>query len=213
MQPIEQVEAFYRGEFRLPNGEVMAPPWEIDELQAAVPEFVAAGALRGRVLDAGCGTGRHAVYLTEAGFDVTGFDFSPTAIERAGRRAADAGSPARFVVADATDLSELDGPFDTVIDIGLFHFLPAEAQHRYATALHAVTSPDATVHIVYLSASVSIETVRTAFAGGWQVPDPVDAFLRGRLPEPAASTGWNGAELEESGLHRIPAALVSIRRV
>ena len=33
-----------------------------------------------RVLDLGCGTGRHAVHLTRLGFEVWGFDASPMAI-------------------------------------------------------------------------------------------------------------------------------------
>ena len=42
-----------------------------------------------RVLDAGCGTGRHSVTLASRGYEVTGFDLSPLYLEEA-RRAADA---------------------------------------------------------------------------------------------------------------------------
>jgi len=37
--------------------------------------------VRGRVLDVGCGAGRHSLYLQEKGFDVLGIDISPLAIE------------------------------------------------------------------------------------------------------------------------------------
>src|ERR1044072_8105167 len=37
--------------------------------------------VRGRVLDIGCGAGRHSLYLQGQGFDVTGIDNSPLAIK------------------------------------------------------------------------------------------------------------------------------------
>ena len=36
-----------------------------------------------RILDLGCGTGRHVVYLARLGFDVSGFDVSPRALSMA----------------------------------------------------------------------------------------------------------------------------------
>ncbi len=36
---------------------------------------------RGRVLDIGCGAGRHSLYLQQNGFNVTGIDISPGAIK------------------------------------------------------------------------------------------------------------------------------------
>ncbi|CAN5734624.1 hypothetical protein BH20ACI4_BH20ACI4_07830 [soil metagenome] len=36
---------------------------------------------KGKILDIGCGAGRHSLYLQEKGFDVTGIDNSPGAIE------------------------------------------------------------------------------------------------------------------------------------
>jgi len=37
--------------------------------------------VKGRVLDIGCGAGRHSLYLQEKGFDVLGIDISPLAIK------------------------------------------------------------------------------------------------------------------------------------
>lgn len=46
----------------------------------------ALGFVKGRVLDVGCGAGRHSLYLQEKGFDVLGIDISPLAIEVCKRR-------------------------------------------------------------------------------------------------------------------------------
>lgn len=68
-----------------------------------------------RVLDAGCGPGRHTAYLHAAGHDVLGVDADPELIA-----AARADHPdARFEIAD---LSELDlaseAPFDAILAAG-----------------------------------------------------------------------------------------------
>lgn len=52
------------------------PPFERQALKFA----------RGRVLDVGCGAGRHSLYLQRRGFDVVGIDRSPRIVELARRR-------------------------------------------------------------------------------------------------------------------------------
>ncbi len=54
-----------------------------------------------RVLDLGCGTGRHAVEFAARGFDVTGVDFSEAMLNRARKRAYDGNGSLTFVQGDA----------------------------------------------------------------------------------------------------------------
>ncbi len=44
--------------------------------EKAVLDFV-----QGKILDVGCGAGRHVLYFQDRGFDITGLDFSPLAIK------------------------------------------------------------------------------------------------------------------------------------
>src|ERR1700722_19997737 len=58
---------------------------------AEVSYLAAVLADRRRVLDLGCGTGRHAIGLARLGFEVTGLDVSDYALRRAAQAAAQAG--------------------------------------------------------------------------------------------------------------------------
>jgi SAM-dependent methyltransferase len=66
-----------------------------------------------RVLDVGCGPGRHALYLQERGREVTGIDISPLAIQVAKAR----GLKKALVMA-LSDLGFPSDSFDTVLMLG-----------------------------------------------------------------------------------------------
>src|SRR5438105_1095757 len=90
-------------EERYTTGE--PPPWDTGrvspELIRRVAEFQIAPC---RAVELGCGTGTNSVWLAQQGFDVTAIDISPTALDLARQRAADAGVAVRFVAADVTAL-------------------------------------------------------------------------------------------------------------
>ncbi len=73
-----------------------------------------------RVLDVGCGPGRHSLALARRGFEVVGIDISQTFIDLATTSAEQEGLAARFVVADARAIESveprLEG-FDVVISL------------------------------------------------------------------------------------------------
>src|SRR5262249_39754485 len=89
-------------------------PWDIGRPQGV---FVAvADQVAGRVLDAGCGTGEHALFFAARGHRVTGIDFLEAAIQRARAKVAERGLAVEFLVKDALTLAGWGERFATVID-------------------------------------------------------------------------------------------------
>jgi len=76
-------------------------------------EKEALNSVSGRVLDIGCGAGRHALYLQEMGFDVLGIDISPLAIEVCKQKG--------LKKAEVMSIEEVNfkpGSFDTILMMG-----------------------------------------------------------------------------------------------
>jgi SAM-dependent methyltransferase len=76
---------------------------------------------RKRVLDIGCGSGRHVVYLAARGFAVTGLDIAPEAIEACREGLAEARLTATIVEGEMTDLPFADGSFDGIVASHVIH--------------------------------------------------------------------------------------------
>ena len=98
---------------------------------------------KGRVLDVGCGAGRHSLYLQQKGFDVTGIDNSTGAIEVCKLR----GLKKTFV----RPISEVDkfksGSFDTILMLGnnFGLFGSAKGAKLLLKKLFRITSPQARI--------------------------------------------------------------------
>jgi ubiquinone/menaquinone biosynthesis C-methylase UbiE len=96
--------------------------WELGKPRQILVEYVEEGVVKkGKALDICCGAGTNTVYLAEKGFDVTGIDISPTAVEYAKAKAAVARVNIRFMVQDFLQLPFADEEFDFVFDMGCFH--------------------------------------------------------------------------------------------
>lgn len=67
-----------------------------------------------KILDVGCGTGRHAIELTRRGYTVTGIDLSPSQLQRAREKAKALGLDIDFQQRDARKLT-FNAEFDVVL--------------------------------------------------------------------------------------------------
>jgi len=67
-----------------------------------------------RILDIGCGTGRHAIELAKRGYKVTGIDLSESQLQRAREKAREAGVNIQFEQGDARSL-KYNGEYDVAL--------------------------------------------------------------------------------------------------
>ena len=154
------------------------PPWDIGRPQPAFLALAEAGALQGRVLDVGCGTGEHVLMAAARGLEATGIDTSPTAIRIAEDKARRRGPTARFRVWNALELPDLGEHFDTVLDSGLFHIFNDDDRRRFVASLGAVIRPGGRYFMLCFSdrqpgdwgpRRVRQDEIRASFGEGWRV--------------------------------------------
>jgi 2-polyprenyl-3-methyl-5-hydroxy-6-metoxy-1,4-benzoquinol methylase len=69
-----------------------------------------------KILDIGCGTGRHAIELARRGYKVTGIDLSESQLQRAQEKAKEAGVKVTFLQVDAREIN-FNREFNLVIMI------------------------------------------------------------------------------------------------
>jgi SAM-dependent methyltransferase len=109
-----------------------------------------------RLLDLGCGTGRHSVALAQLGLEVVGLDLSEALLARARASAAEAGVEVTWLRRDMRDLDDLD-PFDACVSLyTAFGFFGDEEDQEVLRQVAAALRPggrlllDLTNHLGYL---------------------------------------------------------------
>jgi SAM-dependent methyltransferase len=91
---------------------------------------------RGRALDLACGEGRNAIWLARLGWQVTAVDYSPVALDRARRLAAEQRVDVEWVEADVTAYAPAPGAFA----LAVIAYLHLPAAQRRAVLAHAAAA-------------------------------------------------------------------------
>ncbi len=97
----------------------------------------------GKLLEMGCGAGNTPLwYAKKFGFEVSGIDISPTAIDWARKKAATANIDADFHVGSVLDLSPFaDETFDLVVDGHCYHCIIGEDRKTFLAEAKRVLKP------------------------------------------------------------------------
>ncbi len=128
----EQWDDVYRG--------MEAPP-EIDENMPRILEFFKERKIT-TVLDLGCGSGRHTIYLMQHGFKVSGIDISTEGIKKAETFCLQKNLRAALAVGSIHErLPYSDSTFDSIISIRVIHHGRIEAIRKTISEMERVLKP------------------------------------------------------------------------
>jgi len=122
---------WYFGQPRWDTG--ISPPELLDFIEKHKPA---------RAIDIGCGTGTNIITLAKAGWQVTGVDFAPRAIQLAKQKLRSTKTQAELYVSDATHLKGVVGPYEFALDIGCFHSIPKAGKADYLQQLDRILAPN-----------------------------------------------------------------------
>jgi tellurite methyltransferase len=130
---------------------------------------------RRRILDIGCGLGRHTVYLAARGFDVTATDSAPAALASCRKSLEDLNLQAELLQLDMTAMDFPPGRFDGVVASNVIHHADLATLERILASITEMLAP----HGLFV----------------WVTPTPRHfAFGRGREIEPNTWIGSDAAD-------------------
>lgn len=101
-----------------------------------------------KILDLGCGAGRHVKFLAENGFEVYATDFSPNAVRVAKQILEDANLTAEITLGTIDNIEYADNYFDGIICYGVFLYNDEEKILKAAKEIYRVLKDGAKAYIV-----------------------------------------------------------------
>jgi cyclopropane fatty-acyl-phospholipid synthase-like methyltransferase len=179
-------------------------PWEGHPLPTMLRELIEGTADTpalppGSALDLGCGTGDASIYLAQHGWQVTGVDFAPKALDKARAKARAADVAVNFVHADVTHLRQagINADFQLIVDIGTFHGMSDDDKDLYVHEISAAAAPGARLLIVALKSAGPLRFLQTdqveierRFTPAWALLSAADEPLV-TAKGPAEQENWS----------------------
>jgi SAM-dependent methyltransferase len=103
----------------------------------------------GRILEIGCGSGENSIWLAKRGYDVSGIDISPVAIDWAVEKCAAQSVQINFCVGDLLHLPDYydAGFFDAVIDGHCLHCIIGQDRPIVLSGILHALKPGGILHI------------------------------------------------------------------
>lgn len=141
-------------------------PWNME----TPPDLLVSLLVEGKIspcktVDFGCGTGNYAIFLASKGFNVTGIDISPSAIEIAKKTAYQKGITCDFIVADVlSEMQAVQYTFDFAYDWELLHHIFPPYRQKYVENVYRCLNPGGK----YLSVCFSEEDLAFGGAGKYR---------------------------------------------
>ncbi len=104
-----------------------------------------------KMLDLGCGAGRHLVFLARKGFEVYGTDISEIGLDQARRQLRKEELEAELKRSDMTVIPYADSFFDALISIWVIYHNPLEAMRKTVSEIHRVLNEGGLVFLTFQS--------------------------------------------------------------
>ena len=132
--------------------EMVKLPWAqktVSEVERAIGMLKPTG--DERILDLGCGTGRHALELVRRGFSVVGVELLEANVAVAERDAEEAGLDVEFIQADLRDL-EFEDEFDIVLSLndGAIGYFESDAENVKTFNVISAALKDSGQHLLQI---------------------------------------------------------------
>ncbi|MEJ2647398.1 MAG: class I SAM-dependent methyltransferase [Sedimentisphaerales bacterium] len=124
------------------NTSLQKIPWNNENPPELLAGLVESGKIEPcRIVDLGCGAGNYILYFASLGFDATGIDMSPEAIEIARKNARSKNIKCEFIVADIVkELDEVEQKWDFAYDWSVLHHIFPEDRAQYVKNVHKILS-------------------------------------------------------------------------